>query len=180
MPSRSGTGIQVPGGSVPFLNGNIQRGLNKTVLVGTVSLILLFFLLLVHAAAETPSDQKAIRGEFNLSVGWVLKEKVGIVVSYWWYPVPNIIALGCSLDYLGPTLPLSLDVGLNLPIERVVPFVCAGIGGSLTRGGINFFGGGIEFRMWPKMGLIVPSYAMPFFNLHPRHDGVRLWASARL
>jgi hypothetical protein len=107
-----------------------------------------------QAEAGTPS-KKVPRWESNLSVGRVVQEQIGIVKSFWWYPLPKIFALGLSFDFVGATLPISLNVSLNLPLPVVVPFVCAGAGASVSRGGITNFGGGLKFRIWPKIGIIV-------------------------
>jgi hypothetical protein len=108
-----------------------------------------------QAAAGSPTT-KVSRWESNLSIGVVLRDKanIGIVKSLWWYPLPKIIALGLSLDYIGAILPLSLNVSLNLPLPVVVPFVYAGAGAGVSRGGITHFGGGLKFRIWKNVGLI--------------------------
>jgi hypothetical protein len=51
-------------------------------------------------------------------------------------------------------MPLSVDVALNAPLPVVVPFVCAGAGGSLTVGGLSFYGGGLKIRLKKRFGLI--------------------------
>jgi hypothetical protein len=106
--------------------------------------------------AEAGSPLKKVpRWESNLSVGAVLNQRMGIVKSFWWYPLPRIVAFGLSFDYVGAIMPLSLNVAVNLPIPFVVPFVCAGAGSTLTRGGITNYGGGLKFRIWSKIGIIV-------------------------
>lgn len=97
---------------------------------------------------------KVSRWESNLSVGVVLEEQFGIVKSFWWYPLPKVFAVGLSFDFIGATLPLSVNVSLNLPTPVVIPFVCAGVGMSISRGWITNLGGGIKFRLWKKIGLI--------------------------
>ena len=99
--------------------------------------------------------KKVSRWESNLSVGTLLQEQIAIVKSFWWYALPKIFALGLSFDFVGATLPISLNVSLNLPLPVVVPFVCAGAGVSVSRGGITNFGGGLKFRIWPKIGILV-------------------------
>ena len=106
------------------------------------------------ATEETPPD-KISRWESNLSAGVVLQKQIGIVKSFWWYPLPRVFAVGLSFDYIGMTLPLSLNASLNLPLPVVVPFVCAGAGASVSRGGITHFGGGLKFRVWRKIGFLV-------------------------
>jgi hypothetical protein len=68
--------------------------------------------------------------------------------------VPKFVALGLSFDYVYEAVPLSVDIALNAPLPVVVPFVCAGAGGSLTVGGLTFYGGGIKIRLLKKFGLI--------------------------
>jgi hypothetical protein len=106
------------------------------------------------AEAGNPA-KKVSRWESNLSAGAVLQEQIGIVKSFWWYALPKIFALGLSFDFVGATLPISLNVSLNLPLPVVVPFVCAGAGTSVSRGGITNYGGGLKFRIWPKIGILV-------------------------
>jgi hypothetical protein len=107
-----------------------------------------------QAEAGNPA-KKVSRWESNLSAGAVLQEQIGIVKSFWWYALPKIFALGLSFDFVGATLPISLNVSLNLPLPVVVPFVCAGAGTSVSRGGITNYGGGLKFRIWPKIGILV-------------------------
>jgi hypothetical protein len=123
----------------------------------TVLIFLFFASTLAMGGQETdePADKKISRWESDLSVGAVLHKTFGIVKSFWWYPLPKIIALGLSFDYVGQILPLSLNVSLNLPLPVVVPFVCAGAGTSISRGGITNFGGGLKFRIWRKIGILV-------------------------
>ena len=126
--------------------------------LGTLLLALALLLPLVTSglqAAERPAT-KISRMESNLTAGAVIKDKstVGIVKSFWWYPLPRIVALGLSFDYVGSTLPFVLNVAVNLPLPVVVPFVCAGAGTYLSRGGITHYGGGLKFRIWKKVGLI--------------------------
>ena len=106
------------------------------------------------AEAGNPA-KKVSRWESNLSAGAVLQEQIGIVKSFWWYALPKIFAMGLSFDFVGATLPISLNVSLNLPLPVVVPFVCAGAGTSVSRGGITNYGGGLKFRIWPKIGILV-------------------------
>lgn len=125
-----------------------------------LSLVLLICLL-APALAANPQDPgqasptKIPRWESNLSIGAVINRRLGIVKSFWWYPLPRIVAFGLSFDYVGAVIPLSLNVAVNLPIPVVVPFVCAGAGISLTHGGITNYGGGLKFRIWRKIGIIV-------------------------
>jgi hypothetical protein len=124
------------------------------------SLVLLICLLAPALAVAVPaagpaSPQKVPRWESNLSVGAVINQRLGIVKSFWWYPLPRIVAFGLSFDYVGAIIPLSLNIAVNLPVPVVVPFVCAGAGGTLTRGGITNYGGGLKFRIWHKIGILV-------------------------
>jgi hypothetical protein len=112
----------------------------------------------LSAAGQTEAGspaKKIPRWESNLSAGAVLQEQIGIVKSFWWYALPKIFALGLSFDFVGATLPISLNVSLNLPLPVVAPFVCAGAGASVSRGGITNYGGGLKFRIWPKIGILV-------------------------
>ena len=124
------------------------------------SLVLLICLLAPALAVAVPaagpaSPQKVPRWESNLSVGAVINQRLGIIKSFCWYPLPRIVAFGLSFDYVGAIIPLSFNIAVNLPVPVVVPFVCAGAGGTLTRGGITNYGGGLKFRIWPKIGIIV-------------------------
>lgn len=121
----------------------------------TVSAAILLVCLAAYAASETPPWQKKLSGEFSISNGWVLKEIHGVVAAFWWYPVPNIISFGCSVDYICSSVPLSVNAGLNLPLKKIVPFISAGVGSSLTRGSISHYGGGLRFRLWEKIGIIL-------------------------
>ncbi len=130
-------------------------------LIPAIVHVLLFMLLAgdvlsADQAAAGSAKTEVFRWESNLSVGAVIREKtnIGIVKSLWWYPLPKIIALGLSLDYIAAMMPLSLNISLNLPLSGVVPFVCAGAGAGFSRGGITSFGGGLKFRIWEKVGLI--------------------------
>lgn len=133
----------------------LHRLIPATILAFLFSVLAGDVLAADQAAAKSPT-KKVFRWEFNLSLGAVLEDKanIGIVKSFWWYPLPKIIALGLSFDYIAATLPLSLNVSLNLPSPVIVPFVCAGAGAALSRGGITHFGGGLKFRLWKKVELI--------------------------
>lgn len=90
----------------------------------------------------------------NLSGGAVLGRRVGLIKSVWWYAVPNVFALGLSFDFVGPFIPLSIDVALQAPIADVTPFICGGIGGGVNGRGISSYGGGVRVRLAQKFGLI--------------------------
>ena len=87
--------------------------------------------------AEPPTRPKAKRWESNLSIGGVSSGRFGIVKSFWWFAVPDIIALGLSFDHVIEAIPLSVDVALNAPIPVVRPFICAGAGAALNGTGIT-------------------------------------------
>ena len=103
-------------------------------------------------AAKSP--RKITRWESDLSIGTVSNDRLGIVKSIWWFPVPKIVAIGLSIDYVAEVMPFSLNVAVNAPTPYVVPFVCAGAGTSLTTGGITHYGGGIKIRLGRRFGLI--------------------------
>jgi len=128
--------------------------MKKAILVILIVLILAPALARSDQATDESPAKKISRWESNLSIGSVLKRRLGIVKSFWWYPLPRILAFGLSLDYVGTSIPLSLNIAVNLPTPVVVPFVCAGAGGTLTHGGITSYGGGLKFRLWGKIGLI--------------------------
>jgi hypothetical protein len=104
------------------------------------------------APAVTPPEPS--RWESNLSGGWVSNGRIGLVKSFWWHPFRKVVALGLSFDYVYEAVPLSVDIALNAPIPVVIPFVCAGAGGSLTGSTLTFYGGGIKIRLLKKFGLI--------------------------
>jgi hypothetical protein len=133
----------------------LHRLIPATVLVLLFSFLTGDVLAADQAAAGSPATE-VLRVESDLSFGVVLRDKanIGIVKSWWWYPLPKIIALGVSLDYIGAFLPISLIVSLNLPLPVVIPFVYAGAGFAFSRGGVTHFGGGLKFRIWKKVGLI--------------------------
>jgi hypothetical protein len=108
-------------------------------------------------ASETASTSpaKKPRWESNLSIGGVSEGRLAIVKSFWWFPVPKIVALGLSFDYIYQFLPLSLNVAVSAPIPVFVPFVCAGAGAGLTGGNATSYGGGLKIRLLRKFGLIV-------------------------
>lgn len=90
----------------------------------------------------------------NLSGGVVLGRRPGLVKSVWWYAVPNVFALGLSFDFVGPFIPLSIDVALQAPIAAVTPFLCGGVGGGVNGHGIASYGGGVRVRLVRKFGLV--------------------------
>jgi hypothetical protein len=104
--------------------------------------------------ADPTSPKRIWRWESNLSAGSVSNGRLGIVKALWWYPVPKILAVGLSFDYIAEVIPLSINAALNAPITIVVPFACAGAGTSLTTGGITHYGGGIKIRLGRRLGLI--------------------------
>lgn len=106
------------------------------------------------AGGPTASPGKVLRWESNLSLGSVSSGRLGIVKSFWWYALPRILALGLSLDHVLEAVPFSLNVALNAPTPVVVPFVCAGVGTTLTCGGISFYGGGLKIRLGRRIGLV--------------------------
>lgn len=128
--------------------------MKKALFLVLIVLILTPTVVRSDQTADESSAEKISRWESNLSIGSVLKRRLGIVKSFWWYPLPRILAVGLSLDYVGTAIPLSVNIALNLPTPVVVPFVCAGAGGSLTHGGITNYGGGLKFRIWKKIGII--------------------------
>ncbi len=122
-----------------------------------LALMLAFFLPAFAAsqdAAAAPAPAKTSRWESNLSGGWVSNGRIGLVKSFWWHPLPKVLALGLSFDYVYEAMPLSVDIALNAPIPLVIPFVCAGAGGSLTGSSLTFYGGGIKIRLKKRFGLI--------------------------
>ncbi len=130
-------------------------------LIPATVLVLLFpvlagDVLAAHQIAAGSVTTEVFRWESNLSIGAVFNKNtnIGIVKSLWWYPLPKIIALGVSLDYISAIMPLSLNISINLPLRYIVPFVCAGAGAAFSRGGITSFGGGLKFRIWKNVGLI--------------------------
>jgi hypothetical protein len=128
-------------------------------MVVTVALLLLLVLLVLALPAQdsdkpAASPPKPSRWESNLSGGWVSNGRIGLVKSFWWHPFRKVVALGLSFDYVYEAMPLSVDIALNAPIPVVIPFVCAGAGGSLTGSSLTFYGGGIKIRLLKKFGLI--------------------------
>jgi hypothetical protein len=107
-----------------------------------------------EAATPAATPAKPSRWESNLSGGWVSNGRIGLVKSFWWHPFRKVVALGLSFDYVYEAVPLSVDIALNAPIPVVIPFVCAGAGGSLTGSSLTFYGGGIKIRLLKKFGLI--------------------------
>lgn len=116
--------------------------------------------LVAPALADGPPDglpaksMTVSRWVSNLSGGYVFGGHVGLVKSFWWYALPNVFALGLSFDFIGPFIPLSLNVAIQAPLPVVTPFVCAGAGGGITGHGIAGYGGGLRFRLGPKFGLV--------------------------
>lgn len=100
------------------------------------------------------SLKKVRRWESNLSGGGVSNGRIGLVKSIWWYPLPKYIAVGLTFDYVYEAMPMSVAVALNAPTPVVVPFVCAGAGGTLTIGGVSYYGGGFKVRLYKRFGLI--------------------------
>jgi hypothetical protein len=112
--------------------------------------------LLTAGAQDSPPAKpaKISRWVSNLSGGSVLGRRIGIVKSFWWYPLPDVFAVGLSFDHVGPFIPLSINAAAQAPIPVVTPFVCCGAGSSLTQGGITNYGGGLRVRLGPKFGLV--------------------------
>ncbi len=104
--------------------------------------------------ADPPAPQKIRRWQSNLSIGWVSNGRIGIVKSFWWFALPDVVALGLSFDYVLEAIPLSVDVALSAPIPIVRPFVCAGAGAALNGTGITHYGGGLTVRLGKKFGLV--------------------------
>jgi hypothetical protein len=110
----------------------------------------------VAGASETAasSPKKIARWESDLSIGGITEGRLAIVKSFWWFPLPKIVAIGLSFDYITQFLPLSLDVAVNAPIPVIVPFVCAGAGAGLSGGGVTSYGGGLKVRLGRRIGII--------------------------
>jgi len=108
-----------------------------------------------EAAGSVPARSMRIsRWVSNLSAGAVIDRRIGIVKSFWWFAVPNVVALGLSFDFVSSNMPLSVGVALQAPIAVVTPFICASAGGSLSGHGITGYGGGLRVRLAPKFGLV--------------------------
>ncbi len=125
----------------------------------TLFLVLALSLLIfagTAGASETASSspKKISRWESDLSIGGITEGRLAIVKSFWWFPLPKIVAIGLSFDYITQFLPLSLDVALNAPIPVIVPFVCAGAGAGLSGGGVTSYGGGLKVRLGRRIGII--------------------------
>jgi hypothetical protein len=125
----------------------------------TLFLVLALSLLIfagTAGASETASSspKKISRWESDLSIGGITEGRLAIVKSFWWYPLPKIVALGLSFDYITQFLPLSIDIAVNAPIPVIVPFVCAGAGAGLSGGGVTSYGGGLKFRLGRRIGII--------------------------
>jgi hypothetical protein len=120
----------------------------------------LIIALLAPALAAASADETAAtpvkthRWESNLSGGWVSNGRIGLVKSFWWYALPNVVALGLSFDYVYEAMPISVGVALNAPIPYAIPFVCAGAGTTLTTGGLTYYGCGLKVRLKKRFGLI--------------------------
>jgi hypothetical protein len=124
-----------------------------------VLLSLLFGLVAPALAGGAPDSvparsMKISRWVSNLSGGAVLGRRIGLVKSFWWYAIPNIFALGLSFDFVGPFIPLSVNVAVQAPLAVVTPFICGGAGGGITGHGITGYGGGLRVRLGPKFGLV--------------------------
>jgi hypothetical protein len=131
-------------------------------------------------AAQTASTPpvKVSRWESNLSLGYVSNKHISLIKSFWWFAVPKIFALGLSLDYVGDAIPFSLGVAVNAPFSKVVPFVCAGAGVTLTSGSITNYGGGVKFRLKRKLGLLVEFRRYHYFENTPVFPAHRVRAAA--
>jgi hypothetical protein len=106
------------------------------------------------AESATSSPKKIARWESDLSIGGVTGGRLAIVKSFWWSPLPKIVAIGLSFDYITQFLPLSIDVSVSAPIPVIVPFVCAGAGAGLSGGGVTSYGGGLKIRLGRRIGII--------------------------
>ncbi len=125
---------------------------------GVAPLALLLALAAAFPAAADDAGRdvraKVPRWESNLSAGYVLEGRIGIVKSFWWYALPRVVSIGLSFDYVMSAMPLSANAALNAPLGFVTPFVSAGAGTNLTYGGITNYGGGLKIRLGRKFGLI--------------------------
>lgn len=106
------------------------------------------------AAQSEPGKPKVLRWESNLSLGYLDSHHLGIVKSFWWFAVPNIISLGPSFDYVGNMLSIAVNVAVTAPLPTVRPFVCAGVGGSLSSGSLTSCGGGLKIRLGRRFGVV--------------------------
>jgi hypothetical protein len=125
--------------------------------------------LAVFLSGQTAGKSEP-RVESNLSLGYIdytplanpppnyidtMTRHLAIVKSFWYYPfLPRLLSLGLSFDYLTDSLPLSLNVALNLPAKRIVPFACAGAGFSFSGGTLQSCGGGLKFRIRKRTGVV--------------------------
>jgi hypothetical protein len=135
--------------------------------------VVVIFLILPGLAAFVsgqPAGKPEPRLESNLSLGYIdytplanpppgfvdtMTRHFAIVKSFWYYPfMPRLLSLGLSFDYLTDDLPLALNVALNLPAKRIVPFACAGAGFSFSGSTLQSLGGGLKFRIRKRTGLI--------------------------
>ena len=122
---------------------------------GTFVLCLLLSGLAGGAPGADPlAARKIRRWQSNLSIGWVSSGRIGIVKSFWWFALPDVIALGLSFDHVLEAIPLSVNIAVSAPIPIVRPFVCAGAGAALNGGGITHYGGGLTVRLGRKFGLV--------------------------
>lgn len=125
--------------------------------------------LCLGQAAQTAKPHEH-HWESNLSGGYIdyirgdeatggqidnMNRHIALVKSFWFYPfLPRIVALGLSFDYVTDDLPLSLNLGLNLPFKKVVPFVSAGAGFSFSGNTLTNYGGGVKLRTGQHFGLV--------------------------
>ncbi len=126
--------------------------------------------------ADPPDGPKTRRWQSNLSIGRVSTNRIGIVKSFWWFALPDVIALGLSFDHVLEAIPISVDVALSAPIPIVRPFVCAGAGVALNGSSITHYGGGITVRLVKKFG-IVAEFRQYSYNVIETHYP-RVWRKA--
>jgi hypothetical protein len=126
-----------------------------------ILVILAFLLLVVSPALSRPADAQTRRWEFNITGGLILKENPAIVMGFAYYLLPRFIALDANIAILaggrddrGRVLPISLNLSLNLPLWRIVPFVSGG--GGYSSGGefVRNLGAGLKLRLGRTMGFL--------------------------
>jgi hypothetical protein len=117
-----------------------------------------FLVFILLAGAGRPAGGQDRRSEFNITGGVILKEGPALVVGFGYYLLPRFIALDLNLALLAERsreLPLSLNLSLNLPLGKVVPFVTGGGGASLRGTLVKNLGAGLKLRLGRTMGGLV-------------------------
>jgi hypothetical protein len=112
-------------------------------------------LMLPGAGANVLSAQEPPRNEINFSMGWVIGRDIGIIKSYGYFIIPQIVEFEIGLDIIPKEYPLMGNLTLHLPLKKIVPFLTAGAGFSFSGTHTKSLGVGLKYRLSERTGLLL-------------------------